>query len=154
MSLRNKLIRLAYQNPSLRDDILPMLKESAKKSVLRDSDDGFKYVGRDTYNSRDIESLWGKGSPFHYIEEMQHKNLSETEMIVQVFPKKKYAEIHLKGIEDEDESDGNFITIHGVTYYTTFEVSTAQELMGIIENARRGRVKLPQSEYWQSVEMG
>ena len=154
MTLRNKLIRLAYENPSLRVDLLPMLKESAKKSVLRDSDDGFKYVGRDTSNFRGIESLWGKGSPFHYIEETRYKNLSETEMIVQVFPKKKYAEIHIKGIEDEDESDGNFITIHGITYYTTFEVSTAQELMSIIENARRGRVKLPQSEYWQSVEMG
>lgn len=154
MSLRNKLIRLAYQNPSLRDDILPMLKESAKKSVLKDSDDGFKYVGIDTYNFHDIESLWDKGSPFHFIKELRYKNLSESEMIVQVFPKKKYAEIHIKGIEDEDESDGNFITIHGITHYTTLEVSTALELMHTINDVRRGRVKLPQSAYWQIVEMG
>lgn len=29
MSLRNKLIRLAYQNPSLRNDLLPLITKSA-----------------------------------------------------------------------------------------------------------------------------
>lgn len=32
MSLRNKVIRLAYQNPSLRKDLLPLLKTSASTS--------------------------------------------------------------------------------------------------------------------------
>lgn len=36
MSLRNKVIRLAYQNPSLRKDLLPLLKTSASKTIIHE----------------------------------------------------------------------------------------------------------------------
>ena len=32
MTLRNKIIRLAYQNPSLRNDLLPLVTKTAKMS--------------------------------------------------------------------------------------------------------------------------
>lgn len=44
MSLKNKLIRLAYNNPDLRADLLPLLKEASKKWWEQEERDLYKSV--------------------------------------------------------------------------------------------------------------
>ena len=57
MSLRNKLIRLAYQNPSLRDDILPLVKTSG---AFEDAVKGKKFKNPETGNQVGFGSLPSK----------------------------------------------------------------------------------------------
>ena len=54
MSLRNKLIRLAYQNPSLRADILPLITKSAKGDHKKGDKLSPKAVfgGKDSYDEK------------------------------------------------------------------------------------------------------
>ena len=122
--------------------------------MLQQGDEGFRYLGENTYSKRDLVRLWGKGKPFHYIEEMVNGSMEEQELVVQVFPQQSKVEFHVKGITKSDESDGNFITHHGITYYThAAKVSSADQLYKLVEkiNAKTimGRGK---TLYWQIVE--
>ena len=155
-NLRNKLIRLAKAKPELRKHLLPILKE-ASKSKLREKDDGFQYVGTQTYNIDAVSELWDKGGEFHWVKDLgKYGNLLEAELILQCWPRKKYAEIHITGITHSDESDGNFITHHGQTYYLTLEAKSASELMAKYEELKKkGKLKttaMPNGYYWQTIE--
>ena len=124
------------------------------RSLLRETDEGFQYLGKSTYNVRDIHRLWDSGQPFHFIEEMPNGSMEEQELIIQAFPKKKMVEIHIKGITDSDESDGNFTTHHGQTHYMNTEMSSSEELFKVIVTdqpkvlLRKGM----KSIYWQVIE--
>ena len=124
------------------------------RSMLRETDEGFQYLGKSTYNVRDIHRLWDSGQPFHFIEEMSNGSMEEQELIIQAFPKKKMVELHIKGITDSDESDGNFITHHGQTFHMTVDVYSSEELYKAITTLNtklllRGNMK---SIYWQVIE--
>ena len=124
------------------------------RSMLRETDEGFSYLGKSTYNVRDIYRLWDSGKPFHYIEDMSNGSMEEQELIIQVFPKQGKAEIHIKGITDSDESDGNFITHHGRTFYMTVDMYSSEELYKAITtlNPKLLLSKNMKSVYWQVIE--
>lgn len=124
------------------------------RSKLRETDEGFSYLGKDTYNVRDIYRLWDSGQPFHYIEDMSNGSMEEQELIIQVFPKAKEVELHIKGIEKSDKSDGNFITHHGRTFYMTVDMYSSEELYKAITtlNTKVLLSKNMKSIYWQVIE--
>lgn len=140
--------------PSIQRVALKYLEKKAYRSKLKETDEGFDYVGRSTYSERDVLKMWEKGAPFHYILDLgDYKGMEEAEFIVQVFPKEKYAEVHLKGITDEDESDGNFITYHGQTLFMSVTVSEAEELKSMLSPSSLNTNKM-ESIYWQVVDLG
>ena len=123
------------------------------RSMLKETDEGFSYIGEDTYSKRDLVRLWGKGRPFHYIEDMRNGSMKEQELIIQVFPKQGKAEIHIKGITDSDKSDGNFITHHGLTYYKLESVASADQLYTLVESINpKTIVGRGKALYWQTIE--
>lgn len=128
-------------------------KTARYRSMLKQTDEGFRYIGADTYSKRDLVRLWGKGQPFHYIEDMSNGSMEDQEIIVQVFPKQSKAEIHLKGITETDESDGNFVTHHGLTFFKVFSVESADQLYTLVENFDpKTLIGKSKSIYWQTIE--
>ena len=123
------------------------------QSLLRETDEGFQYLGKETYNARDIHRLWASGNPFHYIKEMPNGSMEEQELVIQAFPKKKMVELHVKGITDSDEGDGDFRTHHGQTYYMNTEMSSSEDLYKAITTLNPKLLSLSKMKtiYWQVI---
>ena len=61
MSLRNKLIRLAYEQPQLRDDLLPLITKSAKNKKYEVSFFKYSYRGTKIEKTETVDAI----SPAH-----------------------------------------------------------------------------------------
>ena len=125
--------------------------EANSRSLLTEGDEGFRYVGSDIYNVRDMAKHWAKGKPFHFIKEMPNGKMEEQELIFQAFPSKGVLEVHIKGITHSDESDGNFITHHGQTYYSSHSVSSVDELNAFTKSFKPKPSQM-KSLYYQIIE--
>lgn len=68
MSLRNKLIRLAYENPSLRGDILPLIKSAKKVQVVNRETGNTVSVNEETLKDPEKKKLYAP------VEENSEKN--------------------------------------------------------------------------------
>lgn len=68
MSLRNKIIRLAYQNPSLRNDLLPLVKISANYTGNYDST--WEFIDTHRLSKEFVQSVfgvdWGGSGDYDY----------------------------------------------------------------------------------------
>ena len=125
--------------------------EANSRSLLTEGDEGFRYVGSDIYNMRDMAKHWAKGKPFHFIKEMPNGKMEEQELIFQAFPSRGVLEVHIKGITHSDESDGNFTTHHGLTYYSSHSVSSVDELNAFIKSFKPKPSQM-KSLYYQIIE--
>ena len=107
MSLRSKLIRLAYQNPSLRADILPLVKTSG----IEDELEGQKFPNPETGNQVSFGSLPPKAQAeirkkFNESKEKDKKDKKEKKE--DKSEKNPYSGMSKKELTEKQKTIGNF----------------------------------------------
>ena len=104
MSLRSKLIRLAYQNPSLRAEILPLVKTSG----IEDELDGQKFPNPETGNQVSFGSLPPKAQAEIRKKFNESKEEDKKEKKEDKSEKNPYSGMSKKELTEKQKTIGNF----------------------------------------------